>query len=113
MCDGVAFESAGVLEVELLQRFPCWEPGGADAAFTAVRLTSRHLALQTRHQVFLMAPVLRASPLRESDSGLTQRWSFESSCQVGDLSRNITARRGGLGCHQATPPSRSTPSAAS
>jgi hypothetical protein len=43
--DQVAFEAAGVVEVELLQAFPRGEPGGADAALAAVGLTSGDLAL--------------------------------------------------------------------
>jgi hypothetical protein len=34
--DGVAFESADMVEVELLQGFSCRETGGADPALTAV-----------------------------------------------------------------------------
>jgi hypothetical protein len=44
--DGVAFESAGVVEVELLQAFAGREPGGPDPAFAAVGLAGRDLALQ-------------------------------------------------------------------
>jgi hypothetical protein len=37
--DDVAFESAGVVEVELLEALSGGEPGGADPAFAAVGLT--------------------------------------------------------------------------
>ena len=53
MGDGVAFESAGVVEVELLQRFTRREASGADTFLTAVRLPGRHLALQAGHRIFL------------------------------------------------------------
>ena len=56
MCDGVAFESAGMVEVELLQRLACREPGCSDTPFPAVRLPSGDLALQTRRQVLLVGP---------------------------------------------------------
>jgi hypothetical protein len=113
MGNDVTFESASMLEVELLQRFAGREPGGADTAFTAVRLTSRHLALQASHQVFLMAPVLGASPLSQPGHRLAQCWSFQRPRQISDLSGHIAALGDFGGNHHATPPSRSTPSAAS
>ena len=115
MGDGVAFESAGVVEVELLQRFTRREASGADTFLTAVRLPGRHLALQAGHQIFLVAPVLGAGPLSEAGRRIPQRGCFESPCQIGNLGRRITGWGGGFGGrHQATPPpSRSTPSAVS
>jgi hypothetical protein len=46
MHDRVAFEGAGVVEVELLQALAGREAGGADAAFAAVALAGGDLALQ-------------------------------------------------------------------
>ena len=43
--DGVAFEAAGVVEVELLEALAGGEAGGADAAFPAVGLPRGDLAL--------------------------------------------------------------------
>ena len=61
--DQVTFESAGVVEVELLQRLSCREPGGPDAAFTAVGFAGGDFALQTRRQELLVRPGLGAGPL--------------------------------------------------
>jgi hypothetical protein len=44
--DDIAFEAAGVVEVEFLQRFAGREPGGADVALTAVGLAGSDFALQ-------------------------------------------------------------------
>ncbi|CFR62719.1 Uncharacterised protein [Mycobacterium tuberculosis] len=38
MCDGVAFEATSMLKVELFQRLPSREAGGADAALTTMGL---------------------------------------------------------------------------
>ena len=54
MGDGVAFEPAGVFEVEVLQRLAGREPGGPDPAFAAVVLTGGHLPLQAGGQVLLV-----------------------------------------------------------
>jgi hypothetical protein len=40
MGDQLALESSGVVEVEVLQALAAGEPGGADAALTAVALSS-------------------------------------------------------------------------
>ena len=75
MRDQVTLESAGVVEVELLQRFPGWETGCADAALTAVGLASGNFALQTRHQEFLMGPGFGAGPLGQSGDRLRAAWA--------------------------------------
>jgi hypothetical protein len=49
MRDGVAFEAAGVVEVELLETLAGGEPGRADAAFPAVGLSRGDLSLQAGH----------------------------------------------------------------
>jgi DNA invertase Pin-like site-specific DNA recombinase len=56
--DDVAFESAGVVVVEFLQRFAGREPGGADAAFAAMGLPRGDFALQAGGQELLMCPGL-------------------------------------------------------
>src|SRR6478735_1569218 len=71
--DGVAFEAADMVEVELLQRFSRREPGGADTGLTAVGFSWRYLALQARRQVFFVAPVLRTGTFSQPSRGLTQR----------------------------------------
>src|SRR5947209_20507292 len=61
--DDLAFEAAGVVEVEFLQALAGGEAGGADAAFPAVGLPGGDFPLQASHQVLLVCPGLRASPL--------------------------------------------------
>lgn len=89
MGDQVSFEAAGMLEVELLQRFPGWETGRPNAALTAVGLSGGNLALQTGHQEFLMSPGLRAGSLGQSGDGLTHRGGLQGPGQVGDLRTQI------------------------
>jgi hypothetical protein len=52
---GVALERALVLDVEVLQRLPCGEAGGADAALTAVGFAGSDLALQASREELLAA----------------------------------------------------------
>ena len=54
MGDDLAFESAGVVEVELLQALAGREAGGPDAALAAVGLPGGDLTLETGHQVLLV-----------------------------------------------------------
>ena len=75
--DGVALEPTGVIKVELFQGFSSQEAGGADATLTTMGLAGRDFALQAGGQVFLMAPVLRASPLGEPTGRLAQRGRLE------------------------------------
>src|SRR6266511_787872 len=56
--DGVAFERAGVLEVELLDRLAGGEAGGADAAFSAVRFAGGDFALQAGDEELRVRPRL-------------------------------------------------------
>ncbi len=56
--DQVAFEPAGVVEVELLQRLAGRESCGADAAFAAVALAGGDLALQTGDEELFVRPGL-------------------------------------------------------
>src|SRR5262249_31177591 len=116
--DSVAFESAGVVEVKLLQRLSRWKPRGPDTALTTMGFPCGHLTLQTRHQELLMRPGLSARPLGQSSHRLTHRGSFQSAGEVSDLSAEITVARRGrdalgggrFGGHDTNPPSpRSTP----
>ena len=111
--DGVAFEAAGVVEVELLQRLSCREPGSPDTTLTAVGFSCRYFALQARRQVFLVGPVLRPGPFGQPSRGLTQRRAPSTLGSGSDLCGHVTRCGGGLGGHQAAPPSRSTPNAVS
>ena len=63
--DDLAFQAAGVVEVEVLQRLAGREPGGADPALAAVGLAGGDLALQAGDQELLMGPGLGAGPLGE------------------------------------------------
>ena len=56
--DGVAFEGAGVVEIELFQRLAGGEAGGADAALAAVRLAGGDPALQPGDEELLVRPGL-------------------------------------------------------
>jgi hypothetical protein len=64
--DDLAFEAAGVVEVELFQRLAGREPGSADAAFSAVGLAGGDLALQAGGQELLMTPGFGTGPLGEA-----------------------------------------------
>jgi hypothetical protein len=86
--DQVAFQTAGVVEVELLNAFAGREPGGPDPALAAVGISCRDLALQTGRQVFpgLMAPRFGARPLgsdrRARHSYPAPRFWCRSQCQL-------------------------------
>jgi hypothetical protein len=62
MHDLVAFQAAGVVEVELFDAFAGREPGGTDPVFAAVGVAGSDLTLQTGRQVFLMGPRFAAGP---------------------------------------------------
>ena len=91
MRDGLAFQRALVVEVELLQGFAGREPRGADPAFTAVRVAGGHFALQAGGQKLLVGPALRAGPLGEPLDAVAQRGRFQRPGQVGDLRRVCAA----------------------
>jgi hypothetical protein len=63
--DGLAFESAGVVEVELFEAFAGREAGGADAALAAVGFAGGDLALQAGDEELFVAPGLGAGALGE------------------------------------------------
>jgi hypothetical protein len=75
MGDLVTFQTAGVIEVELLKALAGCESGGLDATLTAVRITSCHLPLQASSQILLMRPRLRAGSRREPTHRLAQQWA--------------------------------------
>ena len=85
MSDEVAFEAAGVVEVELLQALAGREPGGADAAFTAVGFAGGDLALQAGDEELQMGPGLGQGAFGEPVDGVPQRRRFQRPGQVGDL----------------------------
>ena len=83
--DEVAFEAAGVVEVELLQRFAGGEPGGPDAALTAVAFPGGHLPLQAGDQELLVRPGLGSGPFGQPGHRVPQRRRLQRPGQVGDL----------------------------
>ena len=95
---GLAFEAAGVLEVEVLQRLAGGEAGGADAALAAVGLAGGDLALQARDQELLVGPGLLAGPLGQPGDRLAQRGCLQGAGQErqlgGDLSRLVLLAAG-------------------
>ena len=94
--DQVAFEAAGVVEVELLQRLAGREPGGADAALTAVGLPGGDLALQAGDQELLVRPGLGAGPARRAASTASRSvGAFSARVRKADLGGQITVGRGG------------------
>ncbi len=52
--DGIAFESAGAVEVELLEALAGREPSGAHSAFPAVGLAGGDFALQAGDEELLV-----------------------------------------------------------
>ncbi len=94
--DEVAFESASVVEVELLQRLSGREPGSADAALPAVGLAGGDLALQAGHQELLMGPGLGAGPFGQPGDRLAHRGGFQSAGQEADLGAQIPVARRSL-----------------
>jgi hypothetical protein len=100
--DGVAFEAAGVVEVELLQRLAGREPRGADAALAAVGLAGGDLALQAGGQELLMAPGLGPCPLGQPRHRLAQRRRLQRPGQERQLGTDVPGRR--PAGHHATPP---------
>ena len=111
----VAFEAAGVVEVELLQALAGREPGGADAALTAVGLPGGDLALQAGDQELLVGPGLGPGPFGQPGDRLAQGRRLQRPGQERDLGGQVP--RVGLVVvvrgHHATPPSTSRPSAVS
>jgi hypothetical protein len=111
--DQVTLQSAGVVEVELLQALARGEAGSADAALPAVRLAGGDLALQAGGQELLVGPRLGAGPLGEPGHRLPQCGCLQRAGQERNLGCDVS-RRGCLGRrHHAAPPSKSRPKAVS
>ena len=68
MGDQVAFESAGVVEVEVLEALAGREPGGADPSLAAVGLAGGDLPVQAGGEELLMGPGL--CPVKEVLDGV-------------------------------------------
>jgi hypothetical protein len=98
--DQVAFQSAGVVEVELLKGLAAREPGGADPAFAAVRVSGGNLALQAGGQELLMRPGLGPRPLSQPCRAVAQGRRFQRPGQERDLARRVL--HVGAGRHPAT-----------
>ena len=92
---GVAFEAAGVVEVELLQALAGREPGGADAALAAVGLPGGDLALQAGGQELLVGPGLGAGPLGQPGHRLAQGRRLQRPGQERELAVRSARRCGG------------------
>ena len=99
--DDVAFEAAGVVEVELLQALAGGEPGGADAALAAVGLAGGDLALQAGGQELLVGPGLGPGPLGQPGHRLAQRGGLQRPGQERDLGGHVPGR-----CWSSRRPSR-------
>ena len=89
--DGVAFESAGVVEVELLQRLSGREPGGADAALTAVGFAGGDFALQTAPPGTPHGSSTRPGPVRPAGRRSRAAWG-PSSARVRKAISAVTSR---------------------
>jgi hypothetical protein len=105
--DQLAFEPAGVVEVELLETLAGREPGGPDAALAAVCLTGGDLSLQAGDEELLVRPGLLAGPFGQPGHRLAQRRGLQCLGQERHLRTEVAAH--------ATPPAASSvsPSAVS
>ena len=103
--DEVAFEAAGVVEVELLDRLAGGEPGGADAALAAVGLPRGDLALQAGDEELLMGPGLGAGPFGQPGHRLAQRRVPSTPGSGTRPPRSGRGPRSWSRGHQATVPS--------
>ena len=83
----VAFEAAGVVEVELFQALAGREAGRPDAPLAAVGVTGGNFPLQAGDQVLLVRPGLLAGPGGEPFRGVAQGRGFQRPEQVRQLSR--------------------------
>ena len=98
--DQLAFEPAGVVEVEVLQALAPGEAGGPDPAFSAVAVSGGDFALQAGHEELLVRPVLRPGALGEAVDAVTQGGCLQRPGQERDLRTEVPGRS--LGGHQAT-----------
>ena len=108
--DDVALEAAGVVEVELLQTLAGREPGGPDAALTAVAVAGADLTLQAGDEELLVRPGLGAGSVGQARHGLTQGRGLQRAGQERHLRLQVASRTGGghtaTRGHPATSPSR-------
>jgi hypothetical protein len=100
--DGVAFEGALVVVVELLEGLAGGEAGSTDAELAAVGLPGSNIALETGGEELFVGPVVAAGPLGEPLDGGAHCWSLECPAQVGDIGRGSLGRG-----HQSRPTARS------
>ena len=108
--DQVAGQSAGVVEVELLEGLARREPGSADPALAAVGIAGGDLALQAGDQVLLVGPGLCTGAFGEPVYRLAQRGCLQRPGQIGDLGTEVGDRFGlAPGWHQNAPSSRDSP----
>jgi hypothetical protein len=91
-----------VFEVEVLEALPGREAGGLDARLTTVALPRGDLALETRHEILLVAPRLAPRPLGEPPGGVEQGGRLECSAQVREIGCRLRGR-----AHDATSKKRS------
>jgi len=101
--DDLALEPAGVVEVELLEALAGGEPGGADAAFTAVALAGGNLTLQAGGEELLVGPGLAAGAFGQPGDRLAQCRRLQRAGQERQLGGHVPP--GGLrhGGHQVAP----------
>src|SRR5829696_2939207 len=111
MHDLVAFQTACVVEVELLDAFAGRESGSPDPVLAAVGIAGGDLTLQTSRQVFLMAPRFGPGPLSEPARRIPQAGRFQRSSQISDLTGHIAG--GGLCAGHHAIPFSATPNALS
>ena len=104
------FQSAGVVEVEVLQALAGGEPGGADATLTAVGFAGGDLTLQAGGEELFMGPGLIAGTLGQPRDGFAQRGRLQRAGEELQLTGDVAAGAR-LGRHQPAP--ASTPSAVS
>ena len=74
MGDQLAFEAAGVVEVELLEALAGWEAGGPDTSLAAVGLAGGDFALQAGDQELLVRPGLLTGPFGQPGGPPPARW---------------------------------------
>jgi hypothetical protein len=91
--DDLAFQAAGVVEVELLQTLAGREAGGPDAALPTVGFAGRDFPLQAGGQKLLMRPGLGLGPLSKAGHRLAQGGRLQRPGQVNDLAAQVAGRR--------------------
>jgi hypothetical protein len=85
VCDQVAGQTAGVVEVELFQALAGRESRRSDPALAAVGVAGGDFALQAGNQVLLVRPRLRAGSFGQTVHRVAQGGCFQRPGEVGDL----------------------------